>query len=175
MSQDSASTMVITGYLHAVQVLQSRPPSVLISIGDPDSPSLPEAGIKSVLRMEFDDVEDEVLSRHYSGFTMWQARSLVRFAQDTASNPGDVLIHCGVGASRSTASALVLSYVRTGDVDAACEAIKAACQESVRLGYRSARTEITPNRLVLDLCGRVLGIGDDLVEASQRAFGCRRR
>lgn len=97
------------------EALEGRPSWVVVSIHDPgQSPAALSPGWHAVLRLAFQDKEDEDLAAKTGLFKLFspeQAQALVNFVQKHSSCTG-VLIHCFAGASRSPAIARALASHR---------------------------------------------------------------
>ncbi|MDR2568741.1 MAG: hypothetical protein LBD23_00405 [Oscillospiraceae bacterium] len=90
------------------------PDTAIISITDPESLENSfedQAWIKGILRLEFDDVEDNesVDRERYIHMNEEQAEQIVDFAYKHYNDVKRFLIHCEAGASRSAAVAVALS------------------------------------------------------------------
>lgn len=118
----------------------------LVSIGDQDNISFPrpcnlEALSMPYLRLEFDDIHH--LDSQWIHPTWQDVNSLIEFLR---SIPGDanVLFHCHMGRSRSTAAALIYACIRTGSEE---DAMKMLLEK---------RPQAHPNRLMLMIADSIL-------------------
>jgi predicted protein tyrosine phosphatase len=138
-----------------------RLPDHLVSIGNPRAPwERPEPGtflrpefrgaFRRILRLSFYDVTDRsrfrvpLLARIPA---LRDARRVVDFWRRTHEEASGYVVHCWAGVARSTAAALALLYLETGDAD-----------EAARL-LRETRPQAQPNRLFVRQFDRVLGAG----------------
>jgi len=97
---------------HATEEIDA-PDTAIISIIDPENPENlfnDRAWIKGILRLEFDDVEDDesVDRERYIHMTKEQAQQIVDFACKHYNSVKRFIIHCEAGASRSAAVAVAL-------------------------------------------------------------------
>lgn len=146
----------VTSKEQAARMLQSEHNlRYLISIGDAegDRPLLGFSDFKNPrLRLLFDDINTE---SHfwYSGCTVEDISRLVAFCQTIVDAPGDTLIHCAQGQSRSTAAALVLLHLLGHH---APTQLTQVIQETMDLGFRSQEDSVHPNCRVVDMASQVL-------------------
>jgi len=136
-------------------------PDHLVSIGNPRVPWKPRergtflrpefrASFRRILRLSFYDVSDR--SRFRVPFlarvpSRRDARRVVEFWRKTHEEATGYVVHCWAGVARSTAAALALLYLETGDAD-----------EAARL-LRGVRPQALPNRLFVRQFDSVLGAG----------------
>jgi predicted protein tyrosine phosphatase len=91
----------------SLQVAQSiGVPVNMISIGEDDSPKpVFEVEHKRLLRLEFDDIEEDI-GGAYVVFDFIHATKILRFIAEC--NGEDIVVHCAAGISRSAAVAKFL-------------------------------------------------------------------
>ncbi|MGC8989105.1 MAG: hypothetical protein ACP5MD_03190 [Verrucomicrobiia bacterium] len=119
----------------------------VISICDGLGESAWLVGARSVLQLDFDDVEDMFLSLGGVMATKEDITRALKFARKIKREP--LLIHCTVGVSRSTAMAWIITCDKLrGRSDAARKALEIV---------RTVRPMLMPNRHVLKLGIAVLG------------------
>lgn len=119
----------------------------VISICDGLGESAWLAGARSVLQLNFDDVEDMFLSLGGVMATKEDITRALKFARKIKREP--LLIHCTAGVSRSTAMAWIITCDKLrGRSDAARKALEIV---------RTVRPMLMPNRHVLKLGIAVLG------------------
>ena len=157
-------TITITSRQAAGKILcspQGGSFSHLISIGEPDE--RPPAGFGRVprrLRLTFDDIE------RYSETCPWyvpcprgDVQRIINFCQGIHEEDR-VLIHCGMGVSRSSAAALILLVMKLG-VENPVEAIRQLL---------SIKRTVQPNRRMVWIADEMLGCEGRLVAAYQEHF-----
>lgn len=114
----------------------------VISIRDSGETEASFPNAKRVLHLAVDDVEGEHMEEF--GFRIIKAEdwaAIFSFVDET--HPGGLLVHCGLGVSRSTAVAtVILMRALRGDGDAARKAAGA---------LMAIRPQACPNRLILRL------------------------
>jgi predicted protein tyrosine phosphatase len=81
--------------------------------------------------------------------------NLIAFVQAWDPAEGALLAHCFAGISRSTATALIAATIKTGDPH----------WSALRL--RAAAPHAAPNRRIIELADRLLGLTGELVEACE--------
>ena len=82
-------------------------------------------------------------------------RRMIDFVDAWDPDAGDLLVHCLAGVSRSTATALISHWRKTGDAAASARCLREAAPYAV------------PNRLIISLADEVLGLGGELERARQ--------
>jgi len=126
--------------------------SIIQPMFQPERP--PEVAADAHLRVGVDDITEDDLGGIL--ITEAEVRELVGFIEDWQPAQGALLAHCYAGVSRSTATALIAHYLKTGDARASAAAL------------RSASPHAEPNRLVVSLADRVLGCGGALSAAREQ-------
>ena len=131
-------------------------PSHLISIIQPEfQPERPpEIPVERHLRVQVHDISEPdgwgVLPQAE------HVRDVIEFIELWEPGEGSLLVHCFAGVSRSTATALIAHFLKTGDADASARALRMAAPHAI------------PNRRILALADAELGLAGALVEASER-------
>lgn len=114
----------------------------VISIRDSGETEASFPNAKSVLHLAVDDVEGEHMEAF--GFRLLETGNwadIFSFVDET--HPGALLVHCGLGVSRSTAvAAVILMRALRGDRDATRKTVAALI---------AIRPQACPNRLILRL------------------------
>ena len=149
-------TVEVVSRIEAGQILCSgrcAEITYLVSIGDVSDP-LPEGyenAERKVRLLIADVVTDE-------GATEADVRRIVELAQHLRSERGTLLIHCEAGVSRSTATALIMYayWLGYGREDEAMQRVLAQ------------RPYALPNRRMVALADRLLGLDGRLLEARDR-------
>ena len=122
----------------------------LVSIGDGDDP-LPHgfANVERKSRLRIADVVTD------EGATVDDVRQIIDLAEQLRSESGTLLIHCEAGVSRSTAAALIMYayWLGQGSEDDAMQRVIAQ------------RPYAIPNRRMVALADRLLGLGGNLLRA----------
>ena len=122
----------------------------LLSIGDPYDP-LPEGfeNVERKLRLLVADVNTE------EGATEEDVLRIIDLAESLRSERGKVLIHCEAGVSRSTAAALIMyaCWLGSGREQEAMDRVLVQ------------RPCAFPNRRMVELADRLLGVNGRLVRA----------
>jgi len=88
-------------------------------------------------------------------------RSILQFLGDWEPPHGDLLVHCYAGVSRSTATALLAHFLKTGGLETGDADASAAA-------LRQAAPHASPNRLLIQLADEVLELKGALVRAVDR-------
>lgn len=142
----------------------------VISIGNPERP--PPTGYKHLrcprIRLEFDDVEVEKHKVGYEGATFEDVLQLVNFCKRIKKDPGNVVIHCAAGVSRSSAATLVLLAVLLGtdnEVDAVAHLLDVK-EWSAEYDLRESPCGIHPNRRIVWLADGILQRKGNLLQAT---------
>lgn len=143
----------ITGLFEMPRYVDELEPSHLISIiqpeFQPDRPTLIPA--ERHLRVAVHDISEP------DGWGVLIAdddvRDLIDFLDGWDPDSGSLMVHCFAGVSRSTASALIAHYLKTGDEEASARAL------------RRAAPHAAPNRRIIALADRELDLGGALIEA----------
>ena len=133
----------------------------VISIGGASSsppPSL-EACAARLCRLEFFDTVDG----GESGPQEHHMLALLDFCEEIQEAGGDVLIHCEMGVSRSSAAALAL-LARVAGPDGARWAVE-------RLDQLEGSHRAQPNARMVALVDEILGFDGALMTATRRAYG----
>lgn len=133
----------------------------LVSIGDKDNISFPrpcnlEALRMPYLRLEFDDIHH--LDPQWIHPTWQDLNSLIDFLQPIPDD-ANVLFHCHMGRSRSTAAALIYAYIKVRSEEAAMRLLL------------EKRPEAHPNRLMLIIADSILN--SHLLVAAKSILGDR--
>lgn len=144
----------------------------LISIGDPltgepygvrEHPCWQTRG----LRLEFDDIERESPScSWYRPVTQEQVAQLIQFSQGIKPGDKGILIHCQAGISRSTAAAVIVRLCQYEQLRGGCQDMIPAVLREVQAIQPLAK----PNRRMIWLTDRVLGLGGRLIQEYQVVF-----
>ncbi len=80
-------------------------------------------------------------------------RAVIDFVDSWHPESGDLLVHCYAGVSRSTATALIAHFVKTGNLDGSTREL------------RRAAPHASPNRRIVALADEELGLGGTLIQA----------
>jgi predicted protein tyrosine phosphatase len=126
----------------------------VISIGDPGEP-MPDGldRFKSSLRLVFYDVDADTDFEH--GPAREDVQAIIDFAREIADEPGDLLVHCSAGVSRSSAAALVAMTTWLGPT-----------REDEAIEWMYATSAIAqPNPQLVHYADALLGRHGALVEA----------
>jgi predicted protein tyrosine phosphatase len=116
----------------------------------------------NVLRLEFDDVDEDIIGEHWVHPNENDITNLINFAQEDCN---EILIHCHAGISRSTAAGFIMNsiFFGKGKEEGAIIVTARQCQE----------LDIAPNRLMikiadklLDREGKMIQIVDDIFFSS---------
>jgi predicted protein tyrosine phosphatase len=133
--------------------VEALEPARLVSIVQPEFQPARPAGIASEahLRVGVHDITD----RRQGGILIEERHvvELVRFLEAWEPAEGALLVHCWAGISRSTATALIARYVKSGGAEASALALRAAAPHAI------------PNRRIVQLADDVLGCGGALIGA----------
>lgn len=118
----------------------------LVSIGDKDIVSFPrpcnlETLEMPYLRLEFDDIHH--LDPQWIHPTWRDLNPLIEFFRSIPDD-ANILFHCHMGRSRSTAAALIYAYIKTGSEE---DAMKMLLEK---------RPQAHPNRLMLIIADSIL-------------------
>ncbi len=146
----------ISGLFDMPRYVRELEPTHLISIIQPEfQPIRPrEIVAERHLRVAVHDISEP------DGFGVLpegdDVRDLVDFAREWDPDLGGLLVHCFAGISRSTATALIAHFLKTGDADLSARALRQAAPYAI------------PNRRILALADDELGLGGALVGATER-------
>ena len=146
----------ISGLFDMPRYVHQLEPTHLISIIQPEfQPPRPrEISAERHLRVAVHDISEP------DGFGVLpegnDVRHLVDFAREWSPDLGSLLVHCFAGVSRSTATALIVHFLKTGDAGVSARALRQAAPYAM------------PNRLIVALADDELGLGGALVSATQR-------
>ena len=122
----------------------------LISIGEPhDRPPAGYAHVRDKLRLLFADALDE------SGPCEDDIRAIIRAAHALKGRAGRVLAHCQAGISRSSAAAVIVYAVVLGP----------GREEEAVARVMKQREFASPNRRMIEIADRLLGLGGRLIGA----------
>ena len=146
----------ISGLFDMPRHVRELEPSHLISIIQPElQPRRPqEIPAERHLRVAVHDVSVP------DGFSVLvqpnDVRAVLDFAGAWSPEAGSLLVHCYAGVSRSTAAALIVHFLKTGDPEASAQAL------------RDAAPHAQPNRRIVALADDALGLDGALTRASER-------
>ncbi len=84
---------------------------------------------------------------------------LLSFIDAWDPSAGALLTHCYAGVSRSTATALIAAYMKTGDAVASAKSLRRAAPHAI------------PNLRLIELADRLLGCQGDLITAREAMGG----
>ena len=142
----------------------------VISIGSPERP-LP-TGYDRLrcprIRLEFDDVEVEKHKVGYMGATFEDVLRLVNFCKRVKEKPGNIVVHCAAGVSRSSAATLVLLATLLGpdnEADAIAHLVDVK-EWSAEYDLRESPCGIFPNRRIIWLADGILQRKGNLLQAA---------
>ena len=142
----------------------------VISIGSPERP--PPTGYGHLrcprIRLEFDDVEVEKHKVGYMGATFEDVLRLVNFCKRVKEKPGNIVVHCAAGVSRSSAATLVLLATLLGpdqEMDTVTHLVDVK-EWSAEHGLRDSPCGIRPNRRIVWLADGILQRKGNLLQAT---------
>lgn len=154
------SRITISGVFDMPDHVERYQPRYLISViqpvFQPERP--PEIAEEDHLRVAVHDIWHDEPGSVLPGSA--HVQRIVDFAQSWQPDLGGVHVHCYAGVSRSTATALILHAVQTGDALASAKALRAAAPHAA------------PNRRIIELADALLGWGDRL-QTAVRSMGPR--
>lgn len=151
-----ANTIFVTSLFEMPHYVRQFAPTRLVSIIQPElQPERPpEMSATTHLRVGVHDITE----RQYDNDRLIgeaDVRTLLDFIEAWEPADGCFLVHCYAGISRSTATALIASYVKTGDA------------ERSALDLRAAAPHAAPNRLIIALADDLLGCRGQLIDARE--------
>ncbi len=147
-------TIFVCGLFDMPHHVRTLAPSHLVSIIQPElqPESPPEIPDDQHLRVQVHDISEP------DGYGVLPEAEhvvdLLHFLHSWDPEGGDLLVHCYAGVSRSTATALLAHLVQT----------EGTPLESAR-ALRAAAPHAAPNRRIITLADRELGLGGELVRA----------
>ncbi|MEE2778002.1 MAG: hypothetical protein VYE73_14700 [Acidobacteriota bacterium] len=150
------SRIHITGLSQMPMHVRELGPTHLISVVQPEyqpqrPPEIPE---ERHLRIAVHDVSED------DGWSVVvgtpEIRRILEFAESWEPEGGDLLVHCLAGVSRSTATALIAHYLKTGNALASAIALRRSVPYAV------------PNRRIVELADDELELGGGLISARER-------
>lgn len=105
--------------LNRLESMHGDPAWAVVSVTDSDkSDARIPNGFGPVIRLKFDDLDDDALAQGSQGvpFTQRDARLTLAFLEEIHGRPGytGVLVHCEAGRSRSAAIAILISALYGG-------------------------------------------------------------
>lgn len=157
---NNTHTIFVTSLFAMPHHVRQLRPARLVSIIQPEfQPPRPgELTQRAHLRIEVHDIAepqfDQVLAERED------IERLVEFIDDWQPDEGALLTHCYAGVSRSTATALIACYMKTGDAVLSARSL------------RTASPHAEPNRHIIALADEVLNCDGELIEARE-AMGAR--
>lgn len=143
----------VTGLFEMPRFVEELEPSHLVSIiqpeFQPDRPVL--VPVENHLRVAVHDISEA----DGWGVLVGQddVRSLINFLESWNPDTGSLMVHCFAGVSRSTASALIAHYLKSGDAEASAQEL------------RHAAPHAAPNRRIVELADQELGLRGLLMDA----------
>jgi len=145
----------VTSLFEMPHYVRSLAPTHLVSIIQPEyQPDTPaEIDVEKHHRVAVHDISQPVLgSIHMQDAHI---EDLIEFLRAWPQQEG-LLVHCYTGISRSTAVALVALNLKTR-----------GSELEVALALRAAAPHASPNRLIISLADRILGLDGRLIDARE--------
>lgn len=140
-------------------------PDLVISITDPDTASIAVANTalagcsSKVIALGFHDVEHR--SDHNRAFSRDMARGLLADLDTHFQGDGTILVHCAMGVSRSTASAILALAHLASRVSPPSDALARQIVDQVY----AAAPDANPNMRVIEIADGLLDFDGALVQA----------
>lgn len=148
-------TIFVTNLFDMPYYVTELAPVRLVSIIQPEfqPPRPPELDEAVHLRVGVHDISE----RQLGGILIGQrdVEELVEFISRWDPHEGALLVHCYAGISRSTATALIAAFIKTGDAAWSARALRAAAPHA------------KPNRRIIALADEVLDQQGALIEARE--------